>query len=102
MNRSFTSGMICGVLVSLFGCAAAVVYPYYGMNLPVNCYTEGNAIGKPGSGGWPNFPMSECAPDATNKGKCWLEKTEDHFAKDKDLTDCHIALDSCQHPQPQN
>ncbi len=88
-------------MVALIACAAkSVVYPYYGMELPGNCYTDGKLLGKLGDGGWPDLPLSECTPDANVKGKCWIERTADHFAKEKDLEDCHIALDACQHPQP--
>lgn len=92
----FFSGYFLGI-ISLVGCAA-VTYRYYGVQIPTDCYKEGKLIGKPGS--WPDLPFTQCQPDDVVKGKCWVELTEDHFAKDKELIQCRQSLSDCQHGEP--
>jgi|SRR5271166_1194366 len=96
MNKLREAGyFVLGFALSL-ACATTQQYKYYGMNLSSDCYTSGSLLGKQGSDGWPDLPLSDCAPDAQVKGKCAIQLASDFFAKDKALADCQQQLSDCQ------
>lgn len=102
--KSYAVVLILGYalgVITLAGCAAAVEYHYYALDIPTDCYDKGQLIGKPGASGWVNLPFDECKPDDTIKGKCVVELSADHFAKEKELVQCRAQLSECQNPKPQ-
>jgi hypothetical protein len=96
--RNVAMAYLLGV-ISMVGCAS-ISYRYYTMSLPDDCYDKGTLWGKQGSGGWPDLPFLDCKPDSGNKGKCIAMMTSEFISQKKDLDECHVALDSCQHPPP--
>lgn len=84
-------------VISVAACAGvAVQYRYYGVQLPEECYSGGMLLGKLGEEGWPDLPLSRCKPDDVSKGKCWVQLSEDYWAKDTELLKLRKDLDECQ------
>src|SRR5215469_14150950 len=98
--RPFTKGLWSGFIFALVlaaGCAATT-WRYYGEQLPGRtivqadvgeklsdlCYNEGRLLGKEGSDGWPDLPLTECKPDTALAGKCVVQMTETYRALKKD------------------
>lgn len=95
----FFLGLVVGLTI-LTACAA-IKYKYYGIQIPDGCYAQGFLLGKsPTDKDWPDLPLTQCQPDSVNKGKCVVQKSDDFFAKDKELLECRAALDSCQRGNP--
>lgn len=83
-------------ILSVFGCASIVNYHYYGLQLPAECYEQGELLGKVGHSGWPDLPLAQCEPDAGTQGKCVIELSADHFAKEAALLQCQSDLKDCE------
>lgn len=96
MNKHFSLGIICGFF--LLGCAG-VTYRYYGLQLPDQCYADGVLEGR-GDKDWPNLPLSQCKPDAADKGKCVVQLQEVFFQMKNDLKTCQTKLIACQQKLP--
>lgn len=103
MSKRDAFWLLMGSSVALFACATYPVYNYYGIQMPVDCFASGTLVGSQTAQnpkGWPSLPMSECTPDAALKGKCWIELSADHFAKERELEQCRSKLEQCQGPMP--
>src|SRR5579871_1050183 len=93
-------------VLTVIGCANVPVYPYYGLLFASNsvqqadvgrsiadlCYESAQLKGNPDAGGWKDLPFTECKPDTAVTGKCWVERSADHFAKQGELDKCRSDL----------
>lgn len=103
MKRNYTSGILTGLLIAavmLVGCATVFPWPYYGPSMPDSCYDQGTLLGKTGSDGWKDLPLSECKPDAKVKIKCITQKIDDFYSLKADDMKCHKDLQICQKGNP--
>ena len=96
-----TAWFVLGMFMMI--ACAAVEYPYYGFSqIPDDCWTKGKLLGRLGSGGWPDLDFSNCKPDASKPGKCWVQESSVFFAKETALQECQQALSDCQKGNPPN
>lgn len=71
-----------------------------GKSLADLAYSEGMLLGKLGSDGWPDLPLSDCKPDATNKMKCATMMLPEFYRLKDDDEKCHERLQACENPPP--
>ncbi len=94
----FALGFILGILL-VIGCGNAGYFPYkyYNISLPPECYDKGQLLGKSGSHGWADLPLSNCRPDPNgNKMKCSLVFTPDFYSAKGEYLKCQQDLSNCQ------
>lgn len=94
MKKGFCFGLILGLL--FFVSCGSLVYKYYGIDVPDECYERGKLLGKQGSGGWADLSFTECEPDETTKGKCVIMQRTEFFAAKTELEQVRQALKDCQ------
>lgn len=82
-------------LLTLLSCAG-VNYKYYGLELSPQCFDQGTLLGKQGSSGWEDLPLSSCKPDEIKKGKCIVMTSDEFFAAKQETLQLRQALKDCQ------
>lgn len=94
--------LVCVSFIQILACAttADFGYQYYGLSkLPDDAYTQGTLLGElatRGNPGWPDLPLSTCAPDAVVTGKCVVMLQADFYALKKELLDLKVTLSDLQ------
>lgn len=82
--------LLCLVFL-LVACGSTFPYKWYGLDLPD--YSEGKLLGpKPKD----DLPISRCAPDEVQKGKCVVIFVDEWDRLRNDHIELRVRLDACE------